>query len=58
MDITFFEYEAAFDITLWLSQAGWLRVNESAMVVSGVHLDGAGRRMRYKVENSETGTSR
>ena len=56
MDTALFEYEAAFDIKLGLSKADRLRVNESAMthamVISGVHLDSAGRPVRYKVENS------
>ncbi|PSR71750.1 hypothetical protein PHLCEN_2v12354 [Hermanssonia centrifuga] len=56
MDTALFEYEAAFDITLGLSKADRLRVNESsmthAMVISGVHLDTSGKPVRYKVENS------
>lgn len=61
MDVRLFEYENAFDITLGLSKADRLRTGESAMthamVISGVHLDAAGRPLRYKVENSwgETG---
>ena len=47
----------AFDITLGLTKADRLQVNESsmthAMVISGVHLDPTtGRPTRYKVENS------
>ncbi|TCD71210.1 hypothetical protein EIP91_011688 [Steccherinum ochraceum] len=56
MDTALYEYENAFDITLGLSKADRLRVNESsmthAMVISGVHLDSAGKPLRYKVENS------
>jgi len=56
MDTALYEYENAFDITLGLTKADRLRVNESsmthAMVISGVHLDGAGKPLRYKVENS------
>ncbi|THH27731.1 hypothetical protein EUX98_g6454 [Antrodiella citrinella] len=56
MDPALFEYESAFDITLGLTKADRLRVNESsmthAMVISGVHLDAAGAPIRYKVENS------
>lgn len=48
--------QAAFDISLGLTKADRLRVNESAMthamVISGVHLDSAGKPLRYKVENS------
>ena len=53
----------AFDIELSLSKADRLRTSESAMthamVISGVHLDAAGKPVRYKVENSwgpDTGT--
>lgn len=46
----------AFDITLGLTKADRLQVNESAMthamVISGVHLDANGKPVRYKVENS------
>ena len=56
MDQALFAYEAAFDIEFGLTKADRLRVCESqmthAMVISGVHLDGAGRPVRYKVENS------
>ncbi|KAI0745719.1 peptidase C1B bleomycin hydrolase [Earliella scabrosa] len=56
MDTALFEYEAAFDIKFGLTKADRLRTNESsmthAMVISGVHLDAAGRPVRYKVENS------
>lgn len=48
--------QRAFDISLTLSKADRLRVNESAMthamVISGVHLDKDGKPVRYKVENS------
>ncbi|KAH9858672.1 peptidase C1B bleomycin hydrolase [Lenzites betulinus] len=56
MDTGLFEYEAAFDIKFGLTKADRLRTSESsmthAMVISGVHLDAAGRPTRYKVENS------
>ncbi|CDO72541.1 hypothetical protein BN946_scf184983.g24 [Trametes cinnabarina] len=56
MDTALFEYEATFDIKFGLTKADRLRTNESsmthAMVISGVHLDAAGRPVRYKVENS------
>lgn len=48
--------QSAFSITLDLTKADRLRVNESsmthAMVISGVHLDKNGKPVRYKVENS------
>ncbi|KAF8813941.1 peptidase C1B, bleomycin hydrolase [Phlegmacium glaucopus] len=56
MDTALFEYENAFDITLGLTKAERLQINDSAMthamVISGVHLDPAGKPVRYKVENS------
>ncbi|KAF4620610.1 hypothetical protein D9613_000254 [Agrocybe pediades] len=56
MDTAFFEYEAAFDVKLGLTKADRLQIGESsmthAMVISGVHLDPAGKPVRYKVENS------
>ncbi|KAF9010661.1 bleomycin hydrolase [Cyathus striatus] len=56
MDTALFEYETAFDISLGLTKADRLRINESAMthamVISGVHLDASGKPIRYKVENS------
>ena len=56
MDTGLLEYESAFDITLGLTKAERLQVNESAMthamVISGVHLDANGKPVRYKVENS------
>lgn len=46
----------AFDIKFGLSKADRLRTSESAMthamVISGVHLDPAGKPLRYKIENS------
>jgi bleomycin hydrolase len=46
----------AFNITLTLTKAQRLQLNESsmthAMVISGVHLDKSGKPVRYKVENS------
>ncbi|KAF8160655.1 peptidase C1B, bleomycin hydrolase [Crassisporium funariophilum] len=56
MDTGLFEYENAFDIKLGLTKADRLQINDSAMthamVISGVHLDPAGKPVRYKVENS------
>lgn len=56
MDTALYEYESAFSITLGLSKADRLRMNESAMthamVISAVHLDANGKPVRYKVENS------
>ncbi|KAH9931126.1 peptidase C1B bleomycin hydrolase [Epithele typhae] len=56
LDTDVFAYEAAFDISFGLSKADRLRMQESqmthAMVITAVHLDGAGRPVRYKVENS------
>ncbi|KAJ3823134.1 peptidase C1B bleomycin hydrolase [Lentinula raphanica] len=56
MDTSLFQYEDTFDITLGLTKAQRLEINESAMthamVISGVQLDGNGKPLRYKVENS------
>ncbi|KIL65853.1 hypothetical protein M378DRAFT_1032926 [Amanita muscaria Koide BX008] len=56
MDTALFEYESAFDIKFGLTKADRLQIQESsmthAMVISGVHLDEAGKPVRYKVENS------
>jgi len=56
MDTALFEYENAFDIKLGLTKADRLQICDSAMthamVISGVHLDPAGKPVRYKVENS------
>ncbi|KAJ8589325.1 peptidase C1B, bleomycin hydrolase [Rhizopogon salebrosus TDB-379] len=57
MDVDYFEYEQAFNITLGLTKAQRLQTNESAMthamVISGVHVDEkTGLPVRYKVENS------
>ncbi|KAF7301207.1 Cysteine proteinase 1, mitochondrial [Mycena indigotica] len=47
---------STFDITLGLTKAERLQINESAMthamVISGVHLDSNGSPVRFKVENS------
>lgn len=49
-------FQHTFSITLGMSKADRLRVNESsmthAMTISGVHLDANGKPVRYKVENS------
>jgi bleomycin hydrolase len=56
MDTALFDYENAFDIKLGLTKAERLQICDSsmthAMVISGVHLDSAGKPVRYKVENS------
>ncbi|EIW83169.1 peptidase C1B bleomycin hydrolase [Coniophora puteana RWD-64-598 SS2] len=56
MDIDLFEWEKTFNITLSMTKAQRLETNESAMthamVISGVHIDGNGRPVRFKVENS------
>ncbi|KZT72134.1 peptidase C1B, bleomycin hydrolase [Daedalea quercina L-15889] len=56
MDLNLYEYENAFDIKLGMSKADRLRTGESAMthamVISAVHLDAAGKPLRYKIENS------
>jgi len=56
MDTGLYEYESAFDVKLGLTKAQRLQIGESAMthamVISGVHLDSAGKPVRYKVENS------
>jgi bleomycin hydrolase len=56
MDSALMEYESAFGITLGLSKGERLQVGESsmthAMVITAVHLDEAGKPVRYKVENS------
>ena len=48
--------QAAFNITLNLTKSQRMDLLESsgnhAMVISGVHLDGSGKPVRYKVENS------
>ncbi|KAF8531876.1 peptidase C1B, bleomycin hydrolase [Gautieria morchelliformis] len=57
MDTGLYDYENAFNITLSLTKAERLQVNESAMthamVISAVHIDLATNKpIRYKVENS------
>jgi len=56
MDTALLQYENAFNISLNLTKAERLQMNESqmthAMVISAVHVDGAGKPIRYKVENS------
>jgi len=56
MDTALFDYENAFDVKLGLTKAERLQICDSAMthamVISGVHLDPAGKPVRYKVENS------
>jgi len=56
MDIDLFQIENAFGITLGLSKADRLRTGESAMThamtITAVHLDAAGKPVRFRVENS------
>jgi len=56
MDTALHQYENAFNVSFNLTKAQRLQVSESqmthAMVISGVHLDAAGKPVRYKVENS------
>lgn len=56
MDTALHQYANAFDISFGLTKAQRLELGESsmthAMVISGVHLDAAGKPVRYKVENS------
>ncbi|GJJ12927.1 hypothetical protein Clacol_007174 [Clathrus columnatus] len=56
MDTNLYDYENAFNISLTLTKAERLQVKESAMthamVITAVHLDSAGKPVRYKVENS------
>ena len=56
MDADLQAFENAFNISLTLSKADRIRTNESAMthamVITAVHLDTAGKPVRYKVENS------
>ncbi|KAL0581870.1 bleomycin hydrolase [Marasmius crinis-equi] len=56
MDSLLYKFEETFDIKLGLTKAERLQLNESAMthamVISGVHLNAAGKPVRYKVENS------
>ncbi|EJU04279.1 peptidase C1B bleomycin hydrolase [Dacryopinax primogenitus] len=56
MDCGIHDYENAFNITLGLKKAERMQLGESAMthamVITAVHLDEAGKPVRYKVENS------
>jgi aminopeptidase C len=55
-ELWLFPSQNAFDITLGLSKADRLEICDSAMthamVITAVHLDLAGKPIRYKVENS------
>ncbi|KII92100.1 hypothetical protein PLICRDRAFT_36887 [Plicaturopsis crispa FD-325 SS-3] len=56
MDTALYAYEDTFNISLTLTKAERLQTADSAMthamVISAVHLDAAGRPVRYRVENS------
>lgn len=56
MDPALHDLKSAFPLSLGLTKAERLQTNESAMthamVISAVHLDAAGRPVRYRVENS------
>jgi bleomycin hydrolase len=56
MDAELMDYETAFNIKLGLTKAQRLQSGESlmthAMVITAVHLDDAGKPVRFKVENS------
>jgi bleomycin hydrolase len=50
------QYQNAFNISFNLSKAERMDLNDSydyhTVVISGVHLDGSGKPVRYRVENS------
>jgi len=56
MDVELFDYERAFGVKLGLTKKERLQTGESAMthamVITAVHLDGEGKPIRWKVENS------
>jgi len=56
MDTAIIDYELGFNIKLGLSKAQRVMVGESAMthamVLTGVHLDGEGKSVRWRVQNS------
>ncbi|KAK7057735.1 peptidase C1B, bleomycin hydrolase [Favolaschia claudopus] len=56
LDLDLFEYDNAFDTKATLNKAERLEIGESlmthAMVFTGVHLDEAGKIVRFKVENA------
>ncbi|GAB7358703.1 hypothetical protein MBLNU230_g3932t1 [Neophaeotheca triangularis] len=61
MDTGLVDYELGFDIKLGLNKAERLLTGESqmthAMVLTGVHLNGEGRPVRWRVENSWSETA-
>ena len=56
MDLGIIDYELGFNVRLGMSKADRLRVGESAMthamVLTAVHLDEAGKSVRWRVQNS------
>ncbi|KAI2469748.1 peptidase C1B, bleomycin hydrolase [Annulohypoxylon bovei var. microspora] len=58
MDLGLFDYELGFNVSLYgsLDKAARLRVGESAMthamVLTAVHVDGEGKTVRWRVQNS------
>lgn len=58
MDVDLFDYELGFNVSLYgsLDKAARLRVGESAMthamVLTAVHVDGEGKTVRWRVQNS------
>jgi len=56
MDTGLIDYELGFNVKLGLSKAQRVMVGESAMthamVLTGVHLDGEGKSVRWRVQNS------
>ena len=56
MDTDLIDYELGFDISLGMSKAQRLKTGESAMthamVLTAVHLDGGGKPIRWRVQNS------
>jgi bleomycin hydrolase len=56
MDTTLIDYELGFNVRLGLTKAQRLQVGESAMthamVLTAVHLDEAGKPVRWRVQNS------
>ncbi|KAL7424424.1 bleomycin hydrolase [Cryptotrichosporon argae] len=61
MDADLYDLEAAYGYKLGMSKAERLRTGDSAMthamVITAVHVDAAGRPVRYKVENSWSDTA-
>ncbi|OAV90975.1 hypothetical protein PTTG_07759 [Puccinia triticina 1-1 BBBD Race 1] len=61
MDTELFDYESAFGVAPHLSKSERLQTGDSAMthamVITAVHLDGDGKPIRFKVENSWSDTA-